>query len=127
MTRKSEYRWRRGDTVLAAIVIAVALVLIPTLFAVFRAGTTVQVTVDGAVVARFPLAEERTYTIHGADGGVNTLVIRGGQATVTDADCPDRLCVHQHAISRAGQSIICLPHRVVVTVVGGQPAVDGEV
>ena len=35
-----------------------------------------------------------------------------------EADCPDRLCVRQGAVSRVGESIICLPHELVVTVEG---------
>ena len=49
------------------------------------------------------------------------------EADVTDAGCPDKLCVRMGAVSRAGQSIVCLPGGIVVTVVGGTPAVDGEV
>ena len=37
-----------------------------------------------------------------------------------EADCPDLLCVHQKAISKEGESIICLPNKVVVTIRGGE-------
>ena len=39
-----------------------------------------------------------------------------------DADCPDRLCVKQGSISKNGESIVCLPHKVIVTVTGGDGA-----
>ena len=55
--------------------------------------------------------------IKNGDGDVtNTLVIKGGVADMTSADCPDHLCVKQKAISKEGESIICLPNKVVVTV-----------
>ena len=47
------------------------------------------------------------------------VVIGDGCATITDADCPDRLCVQRGRIDRSGQTVVCLPHGVVVTVRGG--------
>ena len=53
------------------------------------------------------------------------LVIKDGKADITEADCPDKLCVHQAPISREGEALVCLPHRVVVTVRGeGKAAYD---
>ena len=41
---------------------------------------------------------------------------------MTDADCPDKICVNHATISDVGESIVCLPHRVVVEIVSS----DGE-
>ena len=46
------------------------------------------------------------------------IVIRGGEAHVAESDCPTQDCVHSSAISRAGQSIVCLPAGVVVEACG---------
>ena len=54
------------------------------------------------------------------NGGSNILVIEGGQAWLSEANCPDLLCVHQGKIRYTGQSIICLPNRLTVTVEGGE-------
>ena len=48
----------------------------------------------------------------------NLLVIKDGKADVTEADCPDKLCVHQKAISKTNETIVCLPNKVVVQVIG---------
>lgn len=83
-----------------------------------RGGGSVTVAVDGVTVASFPLNTDRAWTWTGATGS-NTLVIEDGAARVTEADCPDRLCVRQGAIRYAGESIVCLPHSLVVTVADG--------
>ena len=45
---------------------------------------------------------------------------------MAEASCPDQLCVHQPAIRYHGQTIVCLPHRVSVTIEGGEEApLDG--
>ena len=43
---------------------------------------------------------------------------------VSDSDCPGQDCVHTGAISRAGQSIVCLPAQVVISLVGASSDVD---
>ena len=83
-------------------------------------GDTVQVKVDGVPVATFSLQEDRSYLIEGADGGTNLLLIQDGYAWVEEASCPDGLCMHMGKIHRDGQSVICLPNKVVVEIVSGE-------
>lgn len=104
---------KRNDFVLIGVVLLAALLFAGYHFlsADPKAGR-VRVTVDGEDYGIYELSEEQTIDIN----GTNTLVIAGGEADMTDADCPDKLCVHQRAVSRDGESIICLPNKVVVSV-----------
>ena len=52
--------------------------------------------------------------IRGAD--INVIQITDGHADMIYANCPDLICVHTRPVSRTGTSIICLPHRIAVTV-----------
>ena len=47
-----------------------------------------------------------------------TVRISDGKVWVTDANCPDKTCEHTGKISRAGQSIVCLPNGVTVSISG---------
>ena len=87
-----------------------------------EAGAAVQVLQDGEEIARYPLREDRTVTIGETD--YNVLQIRDGEAAVVDANCGDHTCVRTGAVSRAGERIICLPHRLEIRVIGGA---DGDV
>jgi hypothetical protein len=89
----------------------------------------VVVTVDGQAYGTYPLSGEQTIAICDSDGKeTNTLVIRDGKADMTEANCPDKLCVHQKAISVEKENIVCLPNRVVVTVTGDEEdGLDGFV
>lgn len=82
-----------------------------------RAGGAVEVRVDGAVEAVFPLSADRSWTWAGA-AGTNTLVIENGAAYMISADCPDVLCVKRGPVRYAGETIVCLPHALTVTVTG---------
>ena len=42
---------------------------------------------------------------------------------MTDADCPDLLCVHQRALDRKNETIVCLPNKVVIK---GESAEDSQ-
>ena len=95
------------------------LILIPLLLAGCLWGylqLTRSRAVDGEEIARFPLDSDRVWVWEGG----NTLVIEHGTARVTEASCPDGICVRHAPIRYAGESIICLPHRLEITVVGGE-------
>ena len=70
---------------------------------------------NGILTAEYRLDRDITVDIE-TEGGVNRLVIRGGEAYVEYADCPDGICSAHSPISRMGESIACLPHRVIITV-----------
>ena len=107
---------KRYDVLLIATVLAAAflawLFLRPS-----GQGTDVLVLQDGREIARYALDQDRTVTIGETD--YNVLEIRDGQAAVVDANCGDHTCVRTGRISRAGECIICLPHRLEIRVVGG--------
>ena len=50
--------------------------------------------------------------------GNNTVLVKDNQIAIIDADCSDEVCLEQGYISKPGQSIVCLPHRVMVQVIG---------
>jgi hypothetical protein len=80
------------------------------------------ILVNGELIGQYDLRDESTVTLSGYSGGYNLLMITGGVADVTDADCPDRFCVRQKSVSRRNESIICLPHRLVVRIEQGGEA-----
>ena len=86
-----------------------------------RGGGVVEVAVDGTVAEVLPLSADGSYTWTGA-AGTNTLVIENGAAYMVSADCPDRLCVKRGPVRYAGESIVCLPHKLTVTVTEGGAA-----
>ena len=105
----------RNDIIFIAVLLALAFSAWGILVSSRATGDTVTVTVDGELFGEYPLASDRTVEIRTGEGA-NLLVIEGGSARVTEATCPDGICVSHRAISRDGESIICLPNKVVVTV-----------
>jgi len=79
------------------------------------AGNTVVVTVDGYTVLTLSLSEDREEVVK-TGNGFNTIRIKDGEVSVAEADCPDRLCAKHGAIRNSGETIICLPHKLIVEV-----------
>lgn len=105
----------RADIILIVSLIVLSATAFGILFAFRERGKRVIVEVDGKIVAEYSLDEEGEYAIN---GGTNILVIEGGEAYMKSADCPDRTCVRTGRIKYSGQTIVCLPNRVAVSVMG---------
>ena len=78
-------------------------------------GETVVISINGETVAEYSLDENGEYILN---GGTNILVIENRQAYIKNADCPDKLCVHQGKISKTGERIVCLPNRLMAEIFG---------
>ena len=88
-------------------------------------GTDAVVTVrtnDGDEI--YPLNKDGVFSLN---GGTNTLVIENGEAWVSEANCPDKICMGMGKISKNGEFIACLPNQVIIVVEGGEESpVDGR-
>ena len=118
---------KKNDVILIVCLLIAGGLLALAVFLKTDPGAVVLVKVDGRTEAVFPLNENAGFDIAGADGGHNRLVIENGEARIDEADCPDGLCRRMGKISKNGQSIICLPHKVVVEISGETAASDVDV
>ncbi len=114
---------KRGDLYLIGGCLLAALIFCGLWLALRRGGGAVIVEQDGRETARYALTEDRTVRIEGEEG-YNLLVIEGGEVWLREADCPNRLCVKTGKIRYAGQSIVCLPHKLAVRIAGGASGLD---
>ncbi len=55
-------------------------------------------------------------TVVSTELGTNLVVVENGTVRVSEADCPNHDCVNQGAISKAGQQIVCLPHKLTIDI-----------
>lgn len=109
----------KNDIIFIAAILAVVAIAAVALLLLRGEGSTVTVEVDRQIIGTYSLAIDRVVDIPTDDGEMNRLVIRDGKAFMESATCPDGVCVSHRPISREGETIVCLPHKVVVTVIGG--------
>lgn len=119
---------RKNTIILACGIIVVSLLLLMVSKFGVKRGSSVVITINGEEYDSFSLYEDNRCELEGFSGGHNTLVISGGYAYIESADCPDKLCMQQGRINKVGEQIVCLPHRIVITIQGDrqkdEPQVD---
>ncbi|SKB64619.1 hypothetical protein SAMN06296386_103145 [Lachnospiraceae bacterium] len=111
---------KKADWLIPAAAVMTAVLWYAFLFINSTDGSEVRVLVDGKEYAVYSLESEVDTVIPGVHGMNNHLVIHDGYADITEAGCPDALCVHQKAISKKGETIVCLPNKVVIEITGGE-------
>ena len=114
----------KNDIILIAALLLVALAAWGVMRLTRETGGEAIVTVDGKLAATMPLTIEATLPVGAEKGFLNVVEVSGGRVRVLEADCPDRLCVRQGWIRYDGESIVCLPHKLVVTVRGTEGDLD---
>lgn len=108
----------RNDIILVGGLLIIAAIGIFYLFVLRKTGDSVNVTVDGKTYKTFSLSENVIEDIYTGENKehLNRLIIKDGKAYMETATCPDGICVEHNPVYRDGESIVCLPNRVVVTV-----------
>lgn len=72
--------------------------------------------IDGEIVEKFNLETDlETYRVE-TEYGYNVLEFADGSVSVVEADCPDQICVHFGWIKTVGQTIVCLPHKLIIRI-----------
>lgn len=105
-----------GDAILIGSIALVAVLVALCLFLFRVQGDTVTVEVDQKLFGTYPLSENVRVEIPSGEGQMNVLVIENGEAYVESATCPDGICAAHRPVSHDGEQIVCLPHKVVITV-----------
>ncbi len=111
---------RRNDLLLIAGVLAAALIGLLLWLLLRTPGSTAVVLIDGVEAARYPLDTPAQMVLQLDEDWSNRLVIRDGKAFITAANCPDQICVKHAGISYVGDTIVCLPHKLVIRIDGAQ-------
>ncbi|MBE6067576.1 MAG: NusG domain II-containing protein [Clostridium lundense] len=117
---------KKGDKILFVIVIAVLLIMSAGTYAyklAFKGKDKIAVIkADGKVVKTINLSKLKgteKFDIKEGDH-FNTIVVEKDKISIIDADCPDKVCIKTGWISDAGESIVCLPNKLIVSIEGGE-------
>lgn len=86
-----------------------------------------EIVQNGEVIRRIDLsrvAEPETFTVEDGAGGYNVVTVEPGRIRVADANCPDRVCVHYGWLERSRIPILCVPHKLMIRIVGAGDGPD---
>ncbi len=116
---------RKADIALAAVFLIAALLIAwwSVHSYIGDRGAKVRIMTDGSVYGIYDLETDRTVEIE-TSHGVNRVVISGGEVRMEYSDCRNQYCVEHRPIGRTNEQIVCLPHRVLVIIDGGEEDID---
>ena len=108
---------RKADIILFIVLVVVGIAASAWLALSGSAGDTVIIESDGDLYARYKLTDDRTVTVRNGSG-TNVVRIHNGEVSVTQANCHNQVCVKHESISSSGESIVCLPNKLMVRIEG---------
>lgn len=108
---------KKADIILLILIVAAGLIISFGPLAKEAGGTDVLVTLNGETYGIYSLFEDQTITVE-SDGHTNVIIIEDGTVRMDSATCKNQICVNHGKISLKGDSIVCLPNRVVVEIEG---------
>ena len=114
MNEKTTKKYRLDIIIITAILIF-SLFLVLAVYFTRQDGSVAVVEIDGTVSGEYSLSDDGVFPLN---GGSNVLVIENGVAYLNYSSCPDHICERTGKIRYVGQTIVCLPNRVTVTVRG---------
>ena len=118
--KRSIEKKKKNDRLLIVVLLLLALVSLAAMKIYQKKSThdaMAVVTVDGEEYGQYPLDEDAEVTIPAGGDNYNVLVIKDGYADIIEATCPDKICVDHAKINGNGQTLVCLPNKVVVEIV----------
>lgn len=102
---------------------AVGFAIFAMMMNIDRKNPTAEVYLNGVLIRKEPLSRDIEFTIN-CESGFNIVKIENGTVRVSQADCPDKVCVETGAVSGGSVPIVCLPHRVEIRIVDGEDDFD---
>ena len=105
----------RNDVMLILTIVLVIVISAFLYFAMQKDGGTAAVIKNGEEIARYSLNENITMPITD-ENNINMLVIEDGKAYISQATCPDKICVNHRPVSKEGETIVCLPNKLVIEI-----------
>ena len=118
---------KRGDI---KIIIMVVLLTIASYLIVFFIGNSsdervLRITQDQVIIHEVVLSDDydNVFEIKYNDE-YNRVIVKGKEVWIEEASCLNQVCVRHKTISKVGETIVCIPHKLIVEIIGEQQDLD---
>ena len=110
----------RNDKILIGVLLLISVFSLGLQKWIEKPGKEVLITVNGEKYGEYHLNEDQRIVVHSSEDNENIIVIKDNGVYMEKASCKDLICVHQRKIENTGETIVCLPNKVVVEITGAQ-------
>ncbi len=80
-------------------------------------GSYLRIELNGKEYGRYPLNKDKTFKIKIDEDEYNVVEIKNKEVRMKEANCRDLLCTHMPSIKKVGETIVCLPHRLILEII----------
>ena len=115
--------FKKADIILAAVLIILGFAISSFLSLGQNQGNELEVKVDGKKYGSYLLSEDREIKIKN-NSHINKITIKSGKVSMSFSDCKNQDCVKHSKIAQTGQTIVCLPNKVVLEIQGNDTKLD---
>ena len=122
MTQRENLRFCKGDWLAIGLVLMLAIAVFSCFLPSSEPAAYAEIYLDGQLVKTVSLGEDQAFTVE--DQYINSIAVKDGAIAFVSSNCPGQDCVHSGSLRHTGRSLVCLPNRVEVRVVSGEPDVD---
>lgn len=93
-----------------------------------KAAKEVIIVRDGKIIHKYKIDDTYERTIKLDFGNEHNIVeIKDGKVTMTESNCPDKVCIETKPISKNGEMIVCLPHKLYVKIEGEEDDKESDI
>lgn len=107
--------FKKKDFILIIAVLIIAGVMMLFMQLGNKAGETVSIKINGEKYGEYPVNKNTVIDIEN-EMGKNKIIIENGRVYMDSADCPDKYCIEHKPIENMNETIVCLPHKLVVEI-----------
>lgn len=121
---KTKHFWgsllKKGDFLIFSLIAAVVIFSAIGFYRAPLSAHTVTIYVDSREYASYVISDnnEKIVTVQ-TDFGYNQIKLQKNTAKIVESDCQGHDCVQMGTISQAGDLLVCLPHKLMVVLEGG--------
>lgn len=111
--------FKKGDLIIITVIAVIAIISgLYYMKATSKPASYAEINVAGKVVETLDLSKDTEFILHTPEGTIsNHLIVKDGEIWCEEASCPDKICISQGHQSKSGGVIVCLPNKLIVTVV----------
>lgn len=118
---------KKGD--IKIIILVMIIVIISSVYMLInqsmKQSLILRITKDDVVLHEFKLSDSYENVIRIEDDGeINVVHISNGEVWIEEANCFNQVCVKEKPIDAAGEAIVCLPHKLIIEIVGKKQELD---
>lgn len=89
-------------------------------------GNYLRVELNGKEYGTYPLNKDKTFKIKIDEDEYNIVEIKNGKVKMREANCRDLICTHMPSIEKIGETIVCLPHRLILEIISSDDKKDNQ-